>query len=92
MKIGDKLVLAKYWLNLKLTKNKSLECEWDPLWAKNKLEFSFVWHTKRDHAGPELYLEIPKLFNLNIKIYDHRHWNSSAGRYYLPNEESNKRN
>ncbi len=51
-----------------------------------RLAFNMTLTTKCDHAGFNLDIDIFGL-ELEIKIYDGRHWNAKANRYYLPGEE-----
>lgn len=68
----------------RLSTNKSFEIQlelWDNNFARDFFEFKLNWTRKCDHAGPEFTLSVLKLFWLNIKIYDNRHWCNTKGRY-----------
>lgn len=70
-----------------LSKNKHLEVQvawfaWQTIFS---LHISTNWQG-RDHAGPELEIDIFGL-TLSIKIYDNRHWNYQEKRWYFPNEQ-----
>lgn len=48
--------------------------------------FSFRLVTRQDHAG--ITIELGLLgYSLLFQLYDIRHWNSEAGRYYKYSEE-----
>lgn len=57
---------------------------------------SFSWTTlfdieingrpRQDHAGIAFSVTILGVY-LSIQVYDNRHWNREAGRWYLPGEE-----
>ena len=78
-------------LNIKITKNKSFEFDSyiDPsILFKILIDTNF---TGKDHAGPCLELTF-LTFTIAPKIYDHRHWNFSKNRWYLPGEEAEEEN
>ena len=58
-------------------------------WGPSKLaEVSVDLHWwGQDHAGPKFELELFG-FYFSICIYDGRHWNHDAGRWYRPGEEA----
>ena len=72
----------------KLSKNKGLEIEL--LFIKDFwwwFKFLIEWNRKTDHAG--FLISIVLLwFDFSFKIYDNRHWNYKADRYYEPGEET----
>lgn len=47
---------------------------------------SGYYTTKQDHAGLRLEVDLFGL-ELEVDIYDGRHWNHKANRWYLPGEE-----
>lgn len=59
----------------------------DPIW--DWFYLSLGWSRKQDHAGPYFRLGLP-FFSFEAKIYDCRHWNYDADRWYLPGEEQAK--
>lgn len=71
-----------YLKNLKLSKNKSLELQIyktsfsDDLFC---LSLDTNW-IGQDHAGPELEMGLFG-FQVNLNIYDHRHWNYGQGNW-----------
>jgi len=72
---------------IQLTQNKSFEVQlsgWD---ATSWFDVSCKWDFKGDHCGPKLTIEIYNIF-FCVQIYDHRHWNEEANRFYQPGEES----
>ena len=76
--------------SIRLSKHKTFEVQlelWDSEFARDFFEFKLQWTRKCDHAGPEFTLSIIKLFWLNIKIYDHRHWNDDENRWAQPGDE-----
>lgn len=48
--------------------------------------FGFSWSFKGDHPGLSLKIDLLQ-FEFEFKIYDARHWNWEADRFYLPGEE-----
>lgn len=72
-----------------LTKNKTLEVEFDSTNTYSWFDFSFVLTKKSDHAGLYITLSLFKL-ELRIQIYDNRHWNYEENRWYLNGEEYSK--
>jgi hypothetical protein len=69
-----------------LTKNKGLEMNayaWGP---SANLNFSVGFSTKEDHAGFRFRVDIFG-FAFEIVIYDYRHWNYEADRWYEEGEE-----
>lgn len=72
-----------------LSENKG--CEINLYFAlRPSINLSTGFLTKCDHAGFEFTLDLFGL-ELEIKIYDGRHWNTKANRYYLPGEEQAER-
>jgi len=69
----------------RLTKNKSLEIQFGKWKHWSWFHFGVELTRKQDHAGFRLNIEIVG-FDLNIIVYDHRHWDSDKDRYYLSNE------
>lgn len=51
----------------------------------NVIDISIGWSRKRDHAGFCLELKFIYLFLL-LNLYDTRHWNDEADRFYFDNE------
>lgn len=73
----DKKVSANYAWSLQLSK-----------WAKNKIfgiDIDLSWNG-RDHAGPELELEILGYF-FKIALYRIQHWNSDEHRWFRDDED-----
>jgi hypothetical protein len=56
-------------------------------WAWIDLKFSI--DRCIDHAGFHFYFEVIG-FSIQLEIYDSRHWNYEAKRWYLPGEESDE--
>lgn len=77
-----------YWRDVNLTKNKSLEIQisrFDPYHVFD-ISLDLTWWG-RDHAGPELDINIWGIM-FNVKIYDHRHWDSKANTWESEPQES----
>lgn len=75
-----------FWHKL-LTKNKSIEFQIinnDEILFRFQLEIAFKG---KDHAGPSLVLGLLGI-ELNLRIYDHRHWDYKNNSW----EKSNKEN
>lgn len=50
------------------------------------VSFSFKLTTRQDHAG--LNVEVGLLgYSISFQLYDIRHWNYEAGRYYIYDDE-----
>jgi len=92
-KIFGKIVTCEKWylnyyhplLKSSHYSHKALELEvdlWD-LQPWNYFQCNFVWSAKGDHAGLKLDLEIWRV-QFRLSIYDGRHWNWDANRWYLP--------
>lgn len=47
----------------------------------NLLRVEFEWTVRQDHAGVNLELGLLG-YEIHFTVYDFRHWNSEAGRYY----------
>lgn len=70
------------WGNVIISKYKSFEYQFGGYnFATNPFEFSIRWTTKCDHAGISFTFSIYKLFWINFKIYDHRHWDYNNNSY-----------
>jgi hypothetical protein len=68
--------IEKTW---KISKHKSLEIQLSKA-GNTLIGGSFDWHTRRDHAGVMLELNLLRHFFI-INFYDNRHWNDEKGRY-----------
>ncbi len=69
--------LTPTWGDITISKNKSFEYQFEfGNFCNSLFEFKVEWTTKCDHAGPSFTFSIYKLFWINFKIYDHRHWDS----------------
>jgi hypothetical protein len=75
-----------FYYHKQLSKNKSFETQVyrGSFYDFFNLVVDLSW-TGEDHAGPELVLEIGK-YSVNIKIYDHRHWDYKKGTWEVHNE------
>ena len=74
----------------KLSKHKAFEIQlthWEKI--EKWFDFNFGWTRKCDHCGVIFSGEILGWF-LCLQIYDERHWNDEANRFYLPGEEMQK--
>ena len=73
-----------YTKDFPLTKNKIFEFNLykDVVLVKANFDYFHAY----DHAGATLWLGLLG-YNLEIKIFDKRHWNYDANRWYLPGEE-----
>ncbi len=74
---------------IQLSKNKSFEVQlskWEPT---SWFDVHFKWDFNVDHCGPMFSIEVYKVY-FCIQIYDHRHWNHDANRFYNPGEEWDK--
>jgi len=74
---------------LPITKNKSIEIEFDGTNNHYFFDLSFSFTRKTDHAGFYFILTIFK-YCLRLSIYDNRHWNWEENRWYKPGEEYNE--
>ena len=77
MKIGKhNITLA--WGDIIISKNKSFEYQFEfgnkSNDIYNPINIYLRLQRKMDHAGIEFLFEIYKLFSINFRIYDHRHW------------------
>jgi hypothetical protein len=69
-----------------LTKNKTLEIDFDTTKDYSWFDFSFSLLKKTDHAG--LYIRLSILnWDLNLNIIDNRNWNYDENRWYLEGEQ-----
>lgn len=50
------------------------------------LSFNFSWTIRQSHAGLDIELGLLG-YCLHFNLYDNRHWNYEAGRYYKYSEE-----
>lgn len=53
------------------------------------VSFMFNWTVRQSHAGLDLEVGLFG-YNVHFNFYDIRHWNRSANRYYIYNEEHGK--
>lgn len=65
---GSTPIPNKYW-EVQVIKNDNL------------LRVELGWTVREDHAGVNLELGLLG-YEIHFTIYDNRHWNSDAGRYY----------
>jgi hypothetical protein len=76
-----------FYFDKRITKNKSFEAQIYRSGSYNffKLSLDTAWRGD-DHAGPSLEIELGKYY-INLKIYDHRHWDYEKGTWevYDPN-------
>lgn len=81
---SDRWECIKTWAGDTPFKNKFWEAQVDRTSDVIGLEFRYT--IRQDHAG--LYVSLA-LFGYDVifNIYDSRHWNDEAGRYYIYNEE-----
>ena len=72
-----------------ISKNKGCEIN---LYFALRIGFniSCYYTTKQDHAGLRLVIDLFGL-ELEVNVYDGRHWNDKADRWYLPGEEAAER-
>lgn len=70
-----------------LSKNKTFEIQLFRSSSYNlfNVDLETTWRGE-DHAGPRLTLELGK-YQLDLKIYDHRHWNYKTGTWRKSGEE-----
>jgi hypothetical protein len=70
-----KHIIEPCWGDIKLTKHKSFEYQLEfKRFVDQPFELSLSCTKKQDHAGMEFTFSIYKLFWLNLKVYDKRHW------------------
>lgn len=88
MKFRDRFTLTKWWGVITLSKFKSFEYQFEgPSFMKDDLfEFKLAWDRNKDHAGPEFVFGIHRLFWINLRIYDHRHWNYETNSWQVYEE------
>lgn len=65
-------------------KNKFVELEFHT--TEDLIGCSFLWTTKRDHAGIDIQLSLFSIC-VHFNFYDCRHWNYEEGRYYIYNSK-----
>jgi len=58
--------------------------------ARSYFSLDLSWTRKEDHAGFTFRFSLWK-FEFEFMIYDGRHWNYDADRYFYPGEEQQKR-
>jgi hypothetical protein len=75
---------------IQLSEHKSFEVQLSKWEATNWFNVSLKWDFKGDHCGPTFIIEIYN-FYFGVCIYDHRHWNWDADRFYFPGEEAEER-
>lgn len=68
-----------FYYHRQISKNKSFETQIyrDSSYHWFKLSIDLSW-CGEDHAGPSLEVELGK-YNVDVKIYDHRHWDYKTG-------------
>jgi len=91
MKIGNSYLGWKLG-NITLSTNKSFEYQFEFLkdainFTKDTpFEFRLRFNRKTDHAGVCFTFGIFYIFWVNLKFYDHRHWNYDEDRWALPGD------
>ena len=75
-----------FYRHKRLSKNKSFEIQIFRSSPYDLLSFrlDLCWRGE-DHAGPSLDLCVYK-YRLNVRIYDHRHWDYDTGNWENPND------
>ena len=63
-----------------LTEHKSIETQLQTWSNWNYFELEFKWTRKSDHAGAHLCIHLFGI-ELNLTVYDHRHWNYKHNRW-----------
>lgn len=86
---NNKVKLISLWLlgifiNLPFNKGLEFEIRYTEYWSWFKL-FVFI-SRKCDHSGLNIEFGIP-FVEIELNIYDCRHWNYDEDRWYLPGEE-----
>lgn len=80
-----------FYRHWQVSKNKSFEIQLfrDSFYDLFELNLDLSWRGE-DHAGPSLEIGIGK-YQLNIKLYDHRHWDYEKGNWevYDPDQPNN---
>lgn len=74
-----------------ISENKGLEI--NAYWHKDYwalFSFNSNWTFKGDHPGFQFQFDILR-FSFEFNLYDGRHWNWEADRFYLPGEEAAER-
>ena len=69
-----------------LTKNKAIEIQISTFDMVSYFDLNCSWGRSGDHAGFVLHFEVYG-FMINLNIYDIRHWNYDADRFYEVNEK-----
>lgn len=72
---------ARSWY---VAKHKYLELE--VYRDSSLLSFNFSWTIRQSHAGLDIELGVLG-YCVHFNVYDNRHWNNEAGRYYKYSEE-----
>jgi hypothetical protein len=81
----SKTLFSKSYDTLLKHKFIELECYKDG----HLLSFMLAWTIRQSHAGFDL--EIGLLgYNFHFNVYDSRHWNEEAGRFYFYDSEGNE--
>jgi len=83
----DFRIMVTYYHPLPLLKNKNLEIYFSLFHSLTDLfRLVFGYSLKGDHHG--LTMELSVLwFEIELNMYDGRHWNWKENRYYLPGDE-----
>lgn len=66
-------------------KNKFIELEFTQDFTL--VSFTLNWTIRQSHAGLDLELGLFG-YNAHVNLYDNRHWNSEAGRYFNYDKEN----
>ena len=84
---ADSTKMKFHWDYYKqLSEHSSFEMQlshWD---STSFFDVNLKWTLKGDHCGPLFSIEVLGWF-FDIQVYDHRHWNYDADRFYFPGEE-----
>lgn len=83
MKIGRHIITPS-WGDIVIWKHKSFEYQFErgSFMQDDPYEFSLRWTRKSDHAGISFIFGIRGLFWMNLRTYDHRHWDDKNNCWY----------